>query len=133
MNNRVPRPHVPSGTRRAVGKLGIWAWTVALAAMAPAALADPARLQAYGRHLAQECTSCHRLDGVDNGIPSIVGWDVAGFAETLRYYTDGSRTNPAMASVAGSLDAEQVAALAAYFASLPKPKMKTGSDRASTR
>ena len=35
----------------------------------------------YGRHLAQECTSCHRLDGIDNGIPSIAGWHVDIFLQ----------------------------------------------------
>ena len=34
-----------------------------------AASADDAKLKSYGRHLAQECTGCHRIDGVDNGIP----------------------------------------------------------------
>lgn len=96
-----------------------------------AAAADPARQLAYGRHLAQECTSCHRLDGVDNGIPSITGWDAAVLRKTLDFYKDGRRSNPAMVSVAQSLDGEQMAALAAYFASLPKPK--AGTDRAGRR
>lgn len=95
--------------------------------------ADPARQLTYGRHLAQECTTCHRLDGIDNGIPSIVGWEVATFRQTLAYYKDGHRANPAMVSVAGSLDAEQIDALAAYYASLPKPKPKAGTDRAGKR
>jgi cytochrome c553 len=76
----------------------------------------------YGRHLAQECTSCHRIDGTDNGIPSIIGQDPAHFAETIGYYKTGARTNQVMVSVAQSLDDEQVAALAAYYASLPKAK-----------
>ena len=33
----------------------------------------------YGRHLSAECTSCHRIDGVDNCIPSITGWDYQQF------------------------------------------------------
>jgi cytochrome c553 len=86
-----------------------------------AAAADDAKLKSYGRHLAQECTGCHRIDGIDNGIPSIVGWDTERFVSTLRFYKTGARTNPVMVSVAGSLDDEQVAALAAYYGSLPKP------------
>jgi len=93
--------------------------------LAPAALADDdARLRSYGRHLAQECTSCHRVDGVDNGIPSIVGWEVERLARTLEFYRTGERSNPVMVSVAKSLDADQVRALAAYYASLPKPPAK---------
>lgn len=78
------------------------------------------RKLSYGRHLAQECTTCHRIDGKDNGIPSIVGQDPVHFAETIGYYKSGARDNQVMVSVAQSLDDEQVAALAAYYASLPK-------------
>ncbi|MEQ1649789.1 MAG: c-type cytochrome [Hyphomicrobiaceae bacterium] len=85
---------------------------------AAASAADPI---AYGKHLAGECTSCHKADGQDKGIPSITGWDVAEFVETMKYYQSGSRPNPAMQSVAQSLDDDQMQALAAYFATLPKP------------
>jgi cytochrome c553 len=89
-----------------------------------AAAADDAKLKSYGRHLAQECTGCHRIDGTDNGIPSILGWDAERFVTTLRFYQAGARTNPVMVSVANSLDDEQLAALAAYYGSLPKPAPK---------
>ncbi len=87
-------------------------------------MADDAKREAYGRHLARECTSCHRVDGVDNGIPSIVGWPPNSFVATMKFYRDGSRTNPVMMSVASSLSEEQVQALAAFFASVPKPAKK---------
>jgi cytochrome c553 len=83
--------------------------------------ADEARLKRYGQHLARECTGCHRIDGVDNGIPSILGRDAEQFATTLKFYKTGERGNPVMVSVAKSLDDEQVRALASYFGSLPKP------------
>jgi cytochrome c553 len=86
--------------------------------------AAEARTLALGRHLSQECSSCHRIDGADNGIPSIVGQDPDLFAETIGYYRSGARTNPVMVSVAQSLDEEQVKALAAYYASLPKPQSR---------
>ncbi len=95
-----------------------------LGASGLAAAADDAKLKSYGRHLAQECTGCHRIDGIDNGIPSIVGWDTERFVATLRFYKTGARTNPVMVSVAGSLDDEQLSALAAYYGSLPKPPPK---------
>ena len=97
--------------------LGLGSWSIAAAA-------DDAKLKSYGRHLAQECTGCHRIDGIDNGIPSIVGWDAERFVTTLRFYQAGARTNPVMVSVAKSLDDEQLAALAAYYGSLPKPAPK---------
>lgn len=81
------------------------------------------KLIAYGRHLSQECASCHRPDGANhNGIPSLVGHGVEEFVETLGYYKSGMRTNEVMVSVAQSLDDEQIQALAHYFNSLPKPK-----------
>ena len=90
--------------------------------MRPVAATDDAKLQAYGRHLARECTSCHRIDGVDNGIPSIIGWPRDSFVATVKFYRDGARKNPVMVSVASSLSDEQLQALAAFFASVPKPE-----------
>ena len=84
-----------------------------------AASAD--ELRDYGEYLAGECTTCHRLDGVDKGIPSIVGLDIESFTTVLKAYQTGDLTNPAMVSVARSLDDEQIKALATYFSSI-KPK-----------
>ena len=100
------------------------ALAVGLGGLSLAAAGDDAKIKSYGRHLAQECTGCHRLDGVDNGIPSILGWDAERFMMTLRFYQAGARTNPVMVSVAKSLDEEQLNALAAYYGSLPKPALK---------
>lgn len=86
-----------------------------------------AKLIRYGEHLAQECTSCHRRDGVDNGIPAIVGLKTNEFTELMGYYQTGARPNAAMISVAKSLDEGQITALAAYFATLPKPPKKSVS------
>lgn len=87
--------------------------------------ADDAKLKAYGQHLARECTSCHRLDGIDNGIPSIIGWPPDSLIATMKFYRDGARTNPVMVSVASSLSDEQLQALAMFFASVPQPAKKT--------
>jgi cytochrome c553 len=88
------------------------------------ATADEAKLKAYGQHLARECTSCHRLDGIDNGIPSIIGLAPDQFIATMKFYREGTRVNPVMVSVASSLSDEQLEALAAFFASVPKPAKK---------
>lgn len=89
------------------------------------ATASDAKLLAYGRHLAGECSACHRTDGVDNGIPSITGWDPEDFVATLIFYRNGERPNPAMVSVAQSMDEPEYRALAAYYGSLPKPSKAT--------
>ena len=83
-----------------------------------------ARQIAYGRHLASECTACHRIGGVDNGIPSITGWRPADFVATMDFYRTGARPNQVMVSVVQSLDEAQIKALAAYYGSLPKPARK---------
>lgn len=88
---------------------------------------EEARLEAYGRHLSSECSACHRLDGVDNGIPSITGLPIEEFVATLRFYKDGARPNPVMVSVARSLDEEQMKALAHYYGSLPKQRPPSAS------
>lgn len=84
--------------------------------------ADPQSL-AYGQHLSQECTTCHRRDGVETrGIPAIVGKEVDYFVTTMKFYQSGARDNPAMVSVAKALNDEQLRALAIYFGSLkPAP------------
>jgi cytochrome c553 len=79
-------------------------------------------LKALGQHLAQECTPCHRLDGQDSGIPPIAGLAPEYFIETMSFYKNGQRNNPAMVSVAQSLDDRQIKALAQYFATLPQPE-----------
>lgn len=104
--------------------VGVAAALVVIGRFTDDAGAQDARQLAYGKHLAQECTGCHRLDGVDNGIPSIIGWQTDAFVETLRFYQTGARNNPVMVSVASSLGEKQMEALAAYFASLPKPAPK---------
>ena len=88
------------------------------------AMADDAKLLAYGRHLASECAACHRIDGVDNGIPSITGRRPADFVATLDFYRTGTRPNQVMVSVVQSLDENQIKALAAFYGSLPKPARK---------
>jgi cytochrome c553 len=113
-----------------IGMVMRWAVVVAIAAavalMSPvrSVRADDGKRRAYGEHLAAECTSCHRIDGVDNGVPSITGWPPGDFVTTMGFYASGARDNAVMKSVTGSLDAEQIAALAAYFATLSPPQKK---------
>lgn len=100
------------------------AFAVGSVAWSVAAHADDAKKRAYGQHLARECTSCHRIDGTDNGIPAIIGWPKGEFIETMKYYKDKLRPNLAMQSVAQSLEDEDIEALSLYFGSLPKPPRK---------
>lgn len=73
---------------------------------------------AYGEYLAGECTTCHRADGTDEGIPAIVGWETSRFATALHAYKAGARKHPVMEMIAGRLGDQEIAALAAYFETL---------------
>lgn len=72
----------------------------------------------YGAWLASECTTCHRADGADDGIPSIIGWPIDDFVITLQAYKRGKRRHQAMQTIARRLSDEEVASLAAYFGRL---------------
>ena len=101
-------------------KISAVRWLVAAVILSggmPAAANDQLE---YGQHLSGECTACHR-DGANKTIPPIVGWPVKSFVAVMNSYKKGERDNKAMISVAQSLDDEQIAALAAYFATI-KPK-----------
>ena len=106
---------------------GVPAVALAAAAGPGLAAAQDAKQFAYGQHLSQECTGCHRIDGIDNGIPSIVGLPPDTFVSTMKFYRDGARTNPVMVSVASSLSDHQLQALAAFFASVPQPSKKAAT------
>ena len=69
----------------------------------------------YGAYLAGECTTCHRPDGADEGIPAITGWPPDDFVIALHAYKHGKRVHPVMQMVAGRLSDEEIAALAAHF------------------
>jgi cytochrome c553 len=90
---------------------------IAMAGSSQAVLGNERQL-ALGRHLAQECTSCHASHGGSKAIPSLAGRDAVLLVQALNAYRSGERTNPVMVSVAQSLDDEQIRALALYFASL---------------
>ena len=86
--------------------LDVAALLAGVAAVAGTASAADDKAKAYGKHLSAECTACHRLDGVDNGIPSIVGWPEANFKSALEAFQSGARTNEVMVSVQAQMREE---------------------------
>ncbi len=94
-----------------------------LAEIATEAGVDPAVLMVtgdveYGEYLSGECTGCHQVSGNNDGIPSIIQWDAVYFMLAMHEYKIKTREHPVMEMIAGRLDAEEIAALAAYFAQL---------------
>jgi cytochrome c553 len=74
-----------------------------------------------GRHLAAECMTCHRAATASGAIPSISGMAEANFAVIVKAYRDRRLPSPVMQSIASRLTDEEIAALARYFATAPKP------------
>lgn len=72
----------------------------------------------WGEYLAQTCVTCHQISGADKGIPSITGWPKEAFLTAMFSYRARFRENPVMQQVAGSLNNEEIAALAVYFSEL---------------
>ncbi|WP_425099701.1 c-type cytochrome [Tropicibacter sp. S64] len=72
----------------------------------------------YGEYLASECLTCHKRDGADAGIPSIVYWPEEDFVVAMHAYKRQMRPHPVMQMMAGRLSDEEIAALAAYFATI---------------
>lgn len=72
----------------------------------------------YGEYLSSECTTCHQTDGSDQGIPSITGWPEQDFVVAMHAYKQKLRPHPVMQMMAGRLSEDEIAALAAWFATL---------------
>ncbi|MDX2158793.1 MAG: c-type cytochrome [Hyphomicrobiaceae bacterium] len=107
-----------NGTWRQLRGRRVGAILLAVSALgAPAEASDPA----YGEYLSSACVTCHRLDGADKGIPSIVGWPSDQFITVLKSYKTRERPNQVMQTIAGRLSDDEMAALAAYYGSLKAP------------
>ena len=72
----------------------------------------------YGEYLASECQTCHQSSGANDGIPGIVGWPTEDFVVAMHAYKRKLRPHPVMQMMAGRLNDEEIAALAAYFKDL---------------
>lgn len=72
----------------------------------------------YGEYLSSECLTCHRADGEMEGIPSVTGWPEEDFVIAMHAYKDKAREHPVMQMMAGRLNNEEIAAVAAYFKAL---------------
>lgn len=77
----------------------------------------------YGRHLSSECMTCHGpASGAATTIPDINGMAETTFIEVVKAYRDKSLPNVVMQNIASRLGDEEIAALAAFFATAKKRK-----------
>lgn len=92
-------------------------------AASPILLAAPARAAAandQGRQIAAVCAFCHRLDGGDRGIPSIIGSGEDRFMRAMLAYRLGERPSHIMQAIALSLSDEEIATVARFLAAQGK-------------
>jgi cytochrome c553 len=92
---------------------------LAIAAASPILLAVSARVAAandQGEQIAAVCASCHRLDGGDRFIPSIVGLGEDRLTRAMLAYRLGERPSHIMQAIALSLSDEEIAAVARFLA-----------------
>jgi len=105
-----------------------WAAPVALLAGAlltgiPVAHAE---VRAAARPNVAMCQGCHGIAGYRvaypdvYSVPKLGGQQAAYLAEALKKYRAGVRKFPSMVSIAASLSDEDIAAIAAYYASVGK-------------
>jgi cytochrome c553 len=85
---------------------------------APASAADVTAGQAKVKEV---CQACHGLDGNSQSpdYPKLGGQYPDYLAKALRDYKSGARKNPIMAGFAGTLSAQDIENVAAYYASQP--------------
>jgi cytochrome c553 len=105
------------------GKSGVRAIVTLLLAIFPIALSifpSSAAENNQGAQLAAMCAACHRLDGQDRGIPSIIGLDANKLAGMMAEFKSDKRKSQVMGVVARSLSDEEVAAVAHYLATRRK-------------
>jgi cytochrome c553 len=94
------------------------AWLVPLLLVPAAQAAD---IEAGRARVQAVCAACHGANGqsVSDTIPNLAGQKAVYLENQLKALKDGSRKNPTMGAIAAQLGAEDIANVAAYFASLP--------------
>jgi cytochrome c553 len=72
-----------------------------------------------GKAKAGSCAGCHGANGEGKGsFPALAGKPEAQLEQDLKDYKSGKRSNPMMKSFASKLSDQDIANLAAYYASL---------------
>ncbi len=91
-----------------------------LALAAPWALAQSPDAN-LARNLAATCANCHGITGTSQGaMPSLAGRDATYIVDQMRQFREGKRSATIMHQLSKGYSDEQIAAIAAYFASQKK-------------
>ena len=101
------------------------AFAAALSAAAQAPAAEAAGNADAGRQKSSMCVGCHNIPGYKTAFPSVYsvpkldGQHAAYIVSALRAYKSGERRHPSMRAVAASLSDQDMADLAAFYATAP--------------
>jgi cytochrome c553 len=77
----------------------------------------------------QQCTMCHGAQGVTSAdTPNLAGQYREVIVKQLVDYQNGDRAHSVMQALAANLADDDIHNLAAYYASLPKPRLETSAD-----
>ncbi len=90
------------------------------ASLATVCMAVPANELAAGRQKAQACAVCHGQNGLSTtpDAPNLAGQPAIYTAAQLRAYRSGNRKHEVMAVMAKALTDDDIALLAAWYASI---------------
>jgi cytochrome c553 len=104
--------------------------TAVVLALAPLAAAQAAGSAEAGQSKSIVCAACHGVDGnsLNPEWPTIAGQNEAYLVRALNAFKTGERSNVLMTAQAATLTDQDIADLAAYFAS--KPRQKRAADPA---
>jgi cytochrome c553 len=103
---------------------------VLVAVLTFAPFAHTANIEAGKAKVAQVCAACHGADGVSvaDTIPNLGGQRARYIEEQLKALKSGARKNGIMNPIAGQLGQDDIANIAAFFASQPGAGSATVSD-----
>ena len=99
-----------------MGLHGLLVLIPAIALAMPAWAGDPVA----GRKTAQQCQTCHGIDGVGKlpDVPNIGGESDVYLTAQLQHYRSGERRHEQMSIIASGLSDEEIADLAAWYSSI---------------
>jgi len=90
-----------------------------------------------GKQIGYSCLGCHGIDGYRNAYPSYrvpkLGGQKAAYLEiALKGYREDKRTHPTMTGQASSLSDQDIANVAAYFASIGGDTVAAGGSKGAS-
>lgn len=104
-----------------MSRLSYFKLALAGASLALAGVASAGGDAAAGKEKAGACAACHGPEGISiaGQWPNLAGQYEDYLAMALRQYQNGKRNNAVMIGMAAGLSKQDIADLAAYYASLP--------------